>query len=514
MQNDVMKFIEVKPKERREILDQISGISGYETKKKKALDELGIVERRISDTNLILSEKKGYLEEIGKDREVAMKYQGMQDELKKSRSVYYYKSLYELEDQGGGVEKRLDEISKEKEVKITELARIDEEIDNIEQTLDEITRKIVSTSGGESGQIKGEMGALKSGIEKKQEEIQFLKGEIGGLEERKRENADTQEEIRKQIKEKEESLKKLKSEINSVEKTIADKEKAREEKTKDFNNSELLELEKERKQVSESLFEGKKELTLVEKELDMSQKREQELKESIKLKTKTLEDLKGDMKDREKQFSKLGAEAERIEKLSKELEETKERLSELFQDFARTESEIKTIERMEQKMGESESLKFVNSKKDKGYIGQVRELGDAPDKYKVALDVAAGKKSNCLVVKDDKAAQFYIEGLRKQKIGRATFLPLNKIRGPESRPMKGDGIMGYAKDLIKCDKKYQKVFDFIFGNTLVVKDLEAARKVGIGRVKMVTLKGDLVEKGGSMTGGYYKKSAVSFSSTE
>jgi len=130
------------------------------------------------------------------------------------------------------------------------------------------------------------------------------------------------------------------------------------------------------------------------------------------------------------------------------------------------------------------------------------------------LDIAAGGKSKCLVVKDDTAAQFYIEGLRKEKIGRATFLPLNKVKGPDTKPIKGDSIIGYAKDLIKCDKKYQNVFDFVFGDTLVIKDIETARRLGIGKLKMVTLDGDFMAKGGAMTGGYYQKAAMTFSSTE
>ncbi len=514
MQNDVTKFIEIKPAERREMLDDISGISGYEEKKKKALEELAVVERRISDTNLILSEKKGYLEEIGKDREVAVKYRGMQEELGSSRSVYLYSALYELENEAGEIEKRADEVNKEKDVKIIELARIEEEVDGIEQKLEEITNSIIKTSGGETGEIKGKMGALKSAIEKKQEEIQFLKGEIATQEERAKENAERQRELKGGIKEKENDLKKLKDEIKGVEKALAAKEKEREEATQKYDNSELIAMEKERKAVSEALFETKKSLTIIDKELDIIGKREGEIKDELRDKKAMLKSLEGDLKERDKELSKLGTEAEKIEEMAEELEEKKSGLSELFQEFARLESEIKTIERLESKMGESESLKFVRENRGKGYIGQVSELGKSPDKYKKALEAAAGKKSSCLVVRDDKAAQFYIEGLRKQKVGRATFLPLNKVHGPEVKGAKGEGVIGYAKDLIKCEKKYQKVFDFIFGDTLIVKDLDAARRIGIGRQRMATLEGDLISAGGAMTGGYYQKSAVTFSSTE
>lgn len=514
MQNDVMKFIEVKPAERRKILDQISGISGYEEKKKKSLEELSIVERRISDTNLILSEKKGYLEEIGRDRELAIQYKDMQEELKKSKSIYYYSTLYELENQEGLYEDRLDKIAKEKDIKITELARIDEEIDGIEQRLDAITRQIINTSGGESGKIKGEMGALKSAIERKQEEIQFLKDEIGDLESKKRESMQTRQGIRERISQREESLKSLRSEIKSAAASLAKKEQERDQKTKEYDNSELIELENQRKELSETIFEKRRSLSLIEKELDNLESRESELKEKLSEDKARSKDIEREIAQREQEIKKLGADYEKAEKLSQKIESGKEKLSDLYQKYARLESEIRTIERIEAKMGESESLKLVLNNKSKGYIGQARELGKAPDKYKVALEVAAGDKSKCLVVKDDSAAEFFIKELRKNKIGRATFLPLNKINGPPLKDIKGDGIFGFAKDLIECDKKYQKVFDFIFGETLVVKDIDTARRIGIGKIKMVTLEGDIVARGGAMTGGYYQKKAISFSSTE
>ncbi len=512
MQNDITKFIEIKPHERRRVLDEMSGIAGYEEKKKKALEELAVVERRISDTNLILSEKKGYLEEIGRDREIAIRYRDMQEELRTSRAVYLYSTLYDLENRAGELEARMEEVAKEKDIKIIELARIEEEIDDIEKHLEEITGNIIRTGGVESGEIKGEIGALKSAIEKKQEEIQFLKDEIASKEERQRENAKQQRELRARIKEHEESLKRLREEISGVEKALMAEEKEREKKTQEYDNSELIALEKERKVALESLFETKKSLMLIEKELDIIAKRRDEITESLGDRRKRLKGLKGELADMDARISKLGIEVERIEKAGRSLEETKSKLSKLFQEFARLESEIKTIERMEARVGESESLRFVLKHKDKGYIGQVSELGRSPEKYRVALEAAAGNKSGCLVVKDDKAAEFYIEGLRKNKIGRATFLPLNRIHGPKLRQIKGKGVIGYAKDLIKCERKYQKVFDLVFGDTLVVEDIEAARRVGIGKIRMVTLNGDLISAGGAMTGGYYKKSVITFSS--
>ena len=139
--------------------------------------------------------------------------------------------------------------------------------------------------------------------------------------------------------------------------------------------------------------------------------------------------------------------------------------------------------------------------------GLVGELGKVEDEYRLALDVAAGNNLASLVVEDDEVAKRAIEYLRDRRLGVATFLPLNKVT-PRETPMafsellQHEDVLGSALDFIKFDGKYENIFSFVLGNTLVVRDLSAARRVGIGRARMVTLQGDLVERQGVMKGGF------------
>ena len=535
MQNDVTKFIEVKPIERRKILDEISGISGYEEKKKRSLDELAIVERRISDTNLILSEKKGYLDEISKDREVAMEYQDMQEELLKKRAIMLYSNLYQFENGAGELEEKISELNKEKDIKIIELARLEEEMEGITQRLDGITNKIVESTSSEHGKIKGGIGSLKTAIEKKQEEIQFLKDEIAALNQKKEEASKKMQEMLKQIKSKEQEREGLKERVLDVEKVLKLKDEGREKVVGNYDNSELIGLENQRKKVAGELFEARKTLTIIENELDGISTKENEISGNIAAKSSEIRSLEKDLKsiqiqqkainDRldginlkaKKELDKKEKATRRKEDLQRELDGIREKLTELYQEFARLESEIKVTEKLEHKVGESKSLKFVLDSKGKigGFLGIVSELGSIDDEYKVAVEVAIGNKANNIVVEDDKVAESYIKELRKNKVGRATFLPINKLKTPKIREYKKvEGVIGLAKELVKCDKRFQKVFDYVFADTLVVADIEAAREVGIGKIRMVTLDGDLITAGGAMTGGFYEKSTVTFSSTE
>jgi len=150
--------------------------------------------------------------------------------------------------------------------------------------------------------------------------------------------------------------------------------------------------------------------------------------------------------------------------------------------------------------------------------GLVAELGEVDDEYRMALDVASGNNLTSLVVEDDEVAKKAIEYLRERRLGVATFLPLNKVVSREpsyefTELLKHEDVLGGALDFVRYNKKYENIFSFALGNTLVVRDLAAARRVGIGRARMVTLEGDLVERQGVMKGGYRQnKNNIGFSS--
>ncbi|MEK7131537.1 MAG: AAA family ATPase [Patescibacteria group bacterium] len=150
--------------------------------------------------------------------------------------------------------------------------------------------------------------------------------------------------------------------------------------------------------------------------------------------------------------------------------------------------------------------------------GVVAELGEVGEKYQLALEAAAGSYLSALVVASDEVAKSAIEFLRNNRLGFATFLPLNKIEsrssGLSAEVLTQAGVVGLAADIVKHEDKFNNIFSFVFGQTIVVENLSVAQKIGIGRARMVTLAGDLVEKSGVMKGGYkqIKKDGLGFSS--
>jgi chromosome segregation protein len=120
--------------------------------------------------------------------------------------------------------------------------------------------------------------------------------------------------------------------------------------------------------------------------------------------------------------------------------------------------------------------------------------------------VAAGGKIRSIVVRDDEVAAKAIEFLKAQKMGRFTFLPLTKLKPPSLPVLEAEpGVIDYAVSLVQCDTQYAKAFALVFGNTVVVDTLAHARRL-MGRYRMVTLEGELLERAGAITGGHLKKS--------
>jgi len=148
-----------------------------------------------------------------------------------------------------------------------------------------------------------------------------------------------------------------------------------------------------------------------------------------------------------------------------------------------------------------------------GVFGTIGELATCKSDYATALSVAAGAKIHFVVVESDQVAAEAIRYLQEHKLGRVTFLPLNKLN-PKPLPSlpHGSDVIGFALDLLDYDPKFESAFRVVFGSTLVIDTLEHARK-RIGSARMVTLDGSLLEPSGTMTGGSLKKDSGGFGSS-
>ncbi len=213
----------------------------------------------------------------------------------------------------------------------------------------------------------------------------------------------------------------------------------------------------------------------------------------------------------------------RLQERTQEIEEKQRTRIRLQQDLARLENSMRDIVR-ERDTFSLEGLRSVNAivtepKHTFGgkVYGILAELAQVDDTYRVALEVAAQAHLASIVVENDRVAEACIDFLKRNHLGFATFLPLNTIR---SRYLPQDiqsfigrsGVYGLAVDLVSHDSLFDHIFSYVFGSTLIVESIDVARQIGIGKVRMVTREGDILETSGSMKGGFRhkRKQALTF----
>ena len=189
----------------------------------------------------------------------------------------------------------------------------------------------------------------------------------------------------------------------------------------------------------------------------------------------------------------------------------------LTMDCGAMESRIRLLSEMEKEYeGFSKAVRFVMQAAEKhtlrGICGPVAGLLQVDDRYTVAIEVALGAGMQNIIVEREEDAKAAISYLKQRDAGRATFLPRSAMRGDELRERVQDeyGFVGIASALVQYDARYDGIFKNLLGRTVVVEDLDCgiamARKFG-SRFRIVTLDGQVMNRGGSMTGGSVSRSA-------
>lgn len=205
------------------------------------------------------------------------------------------------------------------------------------------------------------------------------------------------------------------------------------------------------------------------------------------------------------------------------LEYNKKAHSELLKQYEQTkhiysqsQTELKLLKTLEEEYdGYDKGVKdILTSLEDQsGIIGIVASLIEVPKKYEVAIEVALGRAIQNIVCERISDAKRSIEFLRKNDLGRVTFLPLENLddKGQQGDQMvevsKESGFIGIAKDLIKIEKRYKKLAEFLLGRILIVEDFETASrmiKIKNLKYKVITLDGDVLVPGGAISGGSFK----------
>lgn len=528
-QGQVEKILSGKPDERRELFDEAAGIVKFKRRKATALKKLEDEEANLVRVNDILSEVTRQIGPLEKQSGKAEEYLRKRDSLRtldiqlfqidESRTE---EQLRDLSQNRQIAEDHLRDLNVQFEETRLEYQRVEKELEDLEADIT-ASREHMQTAVLEKQQHEGQINVLREQIRAAETNRKLLRDRLNAIEEDKSsrirsadEQQQEQQELSARLTEAEKEKDDRERDASEIEAEIAGKNSAAEQSRNDtitlLNNRTTI---KERLQRYDTMLE---QIEIRKSELSsrILQMKESESREKASLAGYEQEyaEISGEVDkyrrsaaEKEKKIIALG---QRLDEESHQLEIGQ---TAYHREASRLESLRNIAERYE---GYGNSIKRVMEQKgsNPGIHGVVADLIKTDRKYETAIETALGGALQNIVTDNESTAKYLIEYLKRGHFGRATFLPLTAMRDDAPSPsqniqsvLRENGVLGVADTLVTCDKIYQGVVRRLLGKTVVVDTIDHA--IAVSRrhhqsVRMVTLEGELLSPGGSMTGGSFK----------
>lgn len=494
-QGEINRIMEANAKQRREFIDIAAGIQEFDYKKREALSELEKVGVRVSTAQAMLNERLTYLNELAKDKEAAEKYLAMNKRLKslnysmlikrressKLALTGYSNDIKKLVADKKEMEERLAEYSKKIAALSEERQRIAAMLNYGTTTLDGANQKM--------GELISELSALEVKVntgnataEETDRSVAVLAEEIKSTEEKIRGNETEMAKLKGAVAEMETQAKKF-----GASGSAGDSGK----KVRELDAT-IAGLEKETARMQEKLSGLQTERMLIDSRKESALKEIAKVNEQIERETTLASEAKE--KARTEGAKREHADA-RARSMQAHAEELRNRLSSIDSEILSL-KEQRAASRSREGLVQSK-LKTIFEKKP-GFYGSAAELCSYEGRYAEAVEAAAGSRFNYFVVESMAVANEIIQYLKKQNLGRATFIPLQELSVEREQQEKG---MQALTSLLHYDRRFEKVFAYIFSNTYLVKDVDEAKALGTGRRRYVTISGETVERSGVLSGG-------------
>lgn len=531
-QGKIDEILSNKSEDRRHIFEEAAGIVKYRTRKQESEKKLEHTKLNLLRINDILTEIEGNLEPLQIQADKAKKYLNLREELK---SIEIGLFVYNIEKYKQELEKVVQDIDimqtqcNDEEGRLERIKILKEEL---KSSIDEITETIenMSNIGFESQkqieQLNSDINVAKTRIANNNEnndrylkeideqnaKIQELKEEIEQKEAKKDNLKQNKEKFEKELNEKQEELDKLTEKLSSKELEIEGYKHTVEENTDkkyelqseiNAQNINYQNFEKRQAQIRQEMQSTISELdsTRLNKEDIAKQFNEIENK-----KNKAQNSLSEVAKQREEANQKIKSFESNINILSSEMRIKESRLKFLIETEKEKEGYIKSVKSL---LKDCENIKELG----KGMNGVLANIIEVPDELQTAIEMCLGASLQNIVTETETDAKRLVEHLRKNNLGRASFLPISSVKGRKLDKIKGNegGVVGIASDLVKYNKKYEQIILNLLGRTVIVDNMDTAIRVAKQNdytFRIVTTEGDLINPSGAITGGSVAKKTV------
>ncbi len=532
-QGRIDEILSNKSEDRRNIFEEAAGIVKYKTRKIEAEKKLERTKLNLLRINDILTEIEQNLSPLKIQAEKAKEFLNLREELKQLEIGLFIHNIETYK-------QNLEKIVKDEEILMAQNedeTKVQEKLNELKQNLkieiDKITTEIENTqnSGSQNIQEKEKLNSEinvsneriinnKTNYSRYEKEIEEINTRNIELEEEKTQRIEKKERLfankekfEKELTEKEEELKKLTGTLTEKEKEIEGKkeqvEKYTDEKYENLNEISTIDVTNEN--IDKRLKTLKYEIQISISELDSTNLTKQDI-------SKVVEQAENQKNKITKQIEEVISKKEEEEKALKKFSET---INEMQSAYRVKESKLKfLVETEKEKEGYSKTVKSLlfavdrNENLKKGLSGVLSDLITVDAKYQIAIEMALGSTLQNFVTETEQDAKKMVEYLRENKLGRASFLPISSVHGKKLEYFNKNNIKGeivLASDIIKTEKKYEQIILNLLGRTVIVEDIGQAielAKQNKYSFKIVTLKGDVINPSGAITGGSYAQKTV------
>ena len=520
MQGDVTRIVTMSNKERRTLIDELAGVALFDSRIEQTHIKLNDVYERQERCEILQNELQANKVKLERECEKAKKYKELKEqcsylqELKKVVLFQFQTKRIKQIDQ-----KNLENIKIRDELR-KNIHLIDKDIEILVGTFNVIVSDLKDKGEDELIKVNSEIGSINTNLRELDRLSSLNKNEGTRLKEERDKISSAKKNLEIEIKKlqnfDERSLIDIKEEIARLSNThklsrkmlseAVDQSGKYSKQNMEFNN----EIEKLQNLIEPLIT---KQRTIEEESIENNIQRE-EIKIQIKSLSEEKETINSSIKDQEEVIDKREVHLKRLESCIRNLKSDIQLLNKtilrISQERLRHEKDLSRFESRKEALNETRgsfALRILLEAGLEGIHGYVAQLGEVNEKYRYALEIAAGSRLGQIVVDNDQIVSKAIDILKKKKAGRLTFLPLTRLKkhvnhfSTERYNLKSEsGFIDKAINLVSFDDVYRDVFNYVFGETKVFTDLNSAKSVNI-KTRLVTLNGELLESSGAITGG-------------
>ncbi len=525
LQGDINNIVKMTGFERRKLLESISGIESFDVQIEKAQGDILSINENLGRLEVLLDQTRKRKQDLEAEKVVAERYEKLSWAIRNLRMTILNIEKEGMQREVASHSRNIDQLMREIVDIESRIAAMNQQLKSLEDENGDLKQRLEVSGNSQLREIREQIenqrvAIAETGIrvENGQERIRGISDQMEGDSRELEKTSRSLEWLQSNLDENSRTLEEIRSKINKISqelKSIRDKNSR--------SSTEILKKQEDIKEKDSSIRELNGQIDHLMEERDRIQaERSGVVAElgSLEEKKKDLEFQVRDAAWRLKEIEKdSGSSKENTEKLSFRYYDLKRRLEELRKRKDVLQAELNSAGREHSQLQSQISsrsgsanravatiLGARNQNKIQGIHGTIRELVTFPEEFRPAIEAAAGARLNSVVVEDDAVAEQCLDLLKREKAGKMTFLPLNKVLGGRPRGKaitvrSSDGAMGYAFEKITFDQKYEGIIWYAVQDTVIVRDVPTARKYMVG-VRLVTMDGDIFEASGAITGGY------------